>query len=148
VQINDDGSLDANFGTNGKQITALTENVLAFDKLYVYGNKLYVTCLLRNENGSSVGMVLAYQLECPASITGPSNKVVVTDTGKCSAIVNDVDPVISTTCGIALVNYVLTGSTNGTGTGSVSGRVFNKGITLVTYSFANAPAISYSFTIT
>jgi hypothetical protein len=148
VQINDDGSLDQNFGKNGIQLTALTESNFVLDELLVIGNRLYVTGTGQDQTQHTIGIVLAYQLGCPVSIACPSNKVVFTDPGKCNAIVNDIAPVVTTACSTAIVNYILTGATTGSGTGSVSGMVFNKGITLVNYSLANDPTKSCAFTIT
>jgi hypothetical protein len=46
------------------------------------------------------------------------------------------------------ISYTLAGATTGSGKGSVSGVGFNTGITTVTYSEINNPAITCSFTVT
>ena len=80
------------------------------------------------------------------SITCPANVIINAPTGQCSTIVNNIDPVI-TPLGSSYT-YALSGATTGTGTGSASGKLFNVGVTIVTYAFSNSPATSCSFTVT
>ena len=76
-------------------------------------------------------------------LTCPADKIVNTDVGQCTAIVNGIEPGSGTE-----VNYILTGATSGNGVGSASGRTFNKGTTTVTYVLTSDPAVSCTFTIT
>ena len=83
--------------------------------------------------------------EPQASITCPANKVVSTDPGSCMAIVNNVDPVVSPTG----AEYTYTILSNGeSGYGSVSGKAFPIGVTIVVYALTSDPAVECSFTIT
>lgn len=66
--------------------------------------------------------------------------------GLCSAIVSNIDPVI-TPAGSA-VTYTLTGATTGNGTGTASGLQFNVGTTTVTYISTDDPSKTCSFTVT
>jgi len=82
-----------------------------------------------------------------ASITCPGNKTVSTSSGTCSAIVNNIDPVVSPTN--ATVYYKISSAvTSELGTGSVSGKSFYLGVNTVTYSLPDYPGTSCSFTIT
>jgi hypothetical protein len=83
---------------------------------------------------------LSNSISCPANVT-----INATD-GQCSAVVNNIDPVI-TPAGSAYT-YTLSGSTTGSGTGTASGKTFNAGVTTVTYALTNSPATTCSFTVT
>ena len=76
------------------------------------------------------------------------NKIVSTDAGSCVATVMNIDPII--TPSNAIVNYKIEkgGIELETGVGSVSGKTFAKGITTVTYTAADEPTKTCSFTIT
>ncbi|WP_153799392.1 Calx-beta domain-containing protein [Foetidibacter luteolus] len=93
---------------------------------------------------SDSAMVLVKYL---TTLTCPPNKVVAGTTSTCAATVTGIDPVLSPAGGTAKVNYTLTGATTGKGAGTASGKVFNRGITKVTYSLAHNPAASCSFTV-
>jgi hypothetical protein len=78
-------------------------------------------------------------ISCPANVT-------INAAGQCSAVVNNIDPVI-TPAGSAYT-YTLSGSTTGSGTGTTSGKTFNAGVTTVTYALTNSPTTTCSFTAT
>ncbi|MEO7802127.1 MAG: choice-of-anchor tandem repeat GloVer-containing protein, partial [Ginsengibacter sp.] len=80
------------------------------------------------------------------NVSCPSSIIVSADKGRCDAIVNNIDPVFQG--GNTLLNYTLSGATVANGTGSVSGKRFNTGITTVTYSSANDASKNCSFTVT
>lgn len=61
---------------------------------------------------------------------------------------NGIDPVLTPSGSNAVVNYTLTGATTGSGTGTVSGMTFAKGMTKVTYRVTNNPAQTYTFAVT
>jgi hypothetical protein len=61
-------------------------------------------------------------------------------------VVYNIDPAGSTSG--TLINYKLSGATQGEGTGTASGRTFNKGITYVTYAMQNDTTQSCTFTVT
>ena len=75
-----------------------------------------------------------------------ADKVVNTDAGTCSAIVTGIDP--SITPESSAVTYEMSGATIRTGTGTVSGKTFNEGITTVTYTSVDDPAKTCSFKVT
>ena len=81
-----------------------------------------------------------------STITCPGNVVVSATIGQCSAVVNNIDAVTSPAG--ASYTYTMNGATIGTGTGSVSGKTFNTGVTTVTYALNSTPSINCSFTVT
>jgi len=81
-----------------------------------------------------------------STITCPGNVVVSATTGQCSAVVNNIDAVTSPAG--ASYTYTMNGATIGTGTGSISGKTFNAGVTTVTYALNSTPSINCSFTVT
>ncbi|HET9745089.1 MAG TPA: T9SS type A sorting domain-containing protein [Chitinophagaceae bacterium] len=80
-------------------------------------------------------------------VSCPVNKTVSTDPGNCSAIVNNIDPVI-TPSGAAVSYRIENGGLLTIGGGSASGVSFAKGINTVTYSLIDYPGTSCSFTVT
>ncbi|MEO7266053.1 MAG: hypothetical protein ABIW38_14145, partial [Ferruginibacter sp.] len=80
-----------------------------------------------------------------STIACPSNTTVSTGVGQCTAIVNNIDPVINPT---QPNTYTLTGATTGTGSGSASGLSFNAGLTTVAYVLTGSPTVNCSFTVT
>src|SRR5512141_797287 len=82
-----------------------------------------------------------------ASITCPGNKTVSTDIGTCTAIVNNIDPVVSPSAATVLYTITYSGNTE-TGTGSVSGKSFSRGVSTITYYLPDYTGVSCSFTIT
>lgn len=81
-----------------------------------------------------------------ATISCPGNVVVSAAAGQCSAVVNNIDAVTSPAG--ASYTYTMSGATTGTGTGTVSGKIFNVGVTTVTYALNSTPSINCSFTVT
>ena len=80
------------------------------------------------------------QLSCVANTTADAAE------GSCSAIVSNIDPIISP-AGSA-VTHTLTGATTGNGSGTASGLAFNVGTTVVTYTATDDPSKMCSFTVT
>jgi hypothetical protein len=80
------------------------------------------------------------------TITCPGNVIVSAATGQCSAVVNSIDAVTSQAG--ASYTYTMNGATIGTGTGTVTGKTFNAGVTTVTYALNSTPSINCSFTVT
>jgi N-acetylneuraminic acid mutarotase len=84
----------------------------------------------------------------------PSDTTVSNDGLKCDAVVTNIDPVITVSPSIASfdLNYVLSynGQIYESGSGSVSGKTFQKGVTTVTYSIytPNEPIRQCQFTTT
>ena len=80
------------------------------------------------------------------TISCPGNVVVSAAAGQCSAVVNNIDAITSQSG--ASYTYTMSGATIGTGTGTVSGKTFNAGVTTVTYALNSSPSINCSFTVT
>ncbi|MEO6720348.1 MAG: T9SS type A sorting domain-containing protein [Ferruginibacter sp.] len=137
--FNSDGSPDISFGNQGIQIVPIDGYTTI--SMSITGSTLYVT------NSTNT---FAYPLDNttpPVTVTCPANKVINTDAGKCTAVVNGIDPSISPAGSNLQIAYALAGATSGTGQGTASGKVFNSGITTITYSLSNDPSKTCSFTV-
>jgi gliding motility-associated-like protein len=66
-------------------------------------------------------------IECPEDLT------IIAAPNVPGIIVNGLDPSASDNCAVASIDYLLEGATTGSGSGSVSGFFFNKGVTTITY---------------
>jgi|GEM_PF-964517 len=84
------------------------------------------------------------------TLTCPQNLSQATDPEVCSAVVNNISAIISGDCPSNSLSFSLSGATFASGTGTANGLNFNKGITLVTYTIADAGGQSSScqFTVT
>ncbi|MDI6050789.1 kelch repeat-containing protein [Flavobacterium sp. XS2P24] len=84
----------------------------------------------------------------PYTISCPTDKITNTDTGFCTAIVSDIDPIATPTD--SAYSYSLSGVTSGSGSGSgsASGLTFNKGETTVTYTLTADVTKTCSFKVT
>ena len=136
VRLDPNGTLDNSFSGNGIVVSNfgssdyLTDLAIGNDRLYAIASNRIAAYFLENAAGT---------------LTCPSNRTVNTDLGVCTAVVNFLEPTgVSTD---ASLSYTLDGATVGSGTGSASGRTFNKGVTTVTYNSAN-PAGTCQFTVT
>jgi uncharacterized delta-60 repeat protein len=140
-----DGSIDSTFGRNGLVITDIDPN--SFDgtnKGVINQDRLYVTGSISNIETS--GFIAAYTLDEKAIVLKcTSDTVVATSKGKCTAEVYNIGP--KTVSPNSLVSYKLTGATQGQGTGTASGKTFNKGITYVTYALQSDTSQSCTFAV-
>jgi hypothetical protein len=140
-----DGSIDSTFGRNGLVITDIDPN--SFDgtnKGVINQDRLYVTGSISNIETS--GFIAAYTLDEKAIVLKcTSDTVVATSKGKCTAEVYNIGP--KTVPQNSLVTYKLTGATQGQGTGTASGKTFNKGITYVTYTLQSDTTQSCTFAV-
>ncbi len=139
ARYNTDGTPDSSFGNNGKVDSVnyiINEIAIGNDKLAAAG---YIQSGL-----NTTGVLGVYLLSNAPVFTCPAPVIISADKEKCSAVVNNIDPVTSN----AAVNYTLTGATIRTGTGSAGGNTFNTGVTTVTYSLADDPSATCSFTVT
>ncbi len=75
----------------------------------------------------------------------PGDLVVDAPAGECSAVVNNIDPLVE---GNQAIVWTLTGATEGSGNGSASGQVFEGGVTYVTYNLSEYPCETCTFTVT
>ena len=149
TRFSENGSIDPSFGTNGQTILSFTglDNSLLFPSLSA--NSLFVAGTGIEKSGAGVGIIAKFKIDDignAGSISCPANQTVNTDNNSCSAKVNNIDPTV-TPVGTT-VNYTLAGATTGTGSGSVSGKTFNKGVTTVTYTLSSDATKSCSFTVT
>lgn len=80
-----------------------------------------------------------------SSISCPGNVTVNAAAGQCSAVVNNIDPVVAPP---QAFTYTLTGATTGSGSGTASGQTFNPGVTTVKYTLTGSPTLNCSFTVT
>jgi len=146
TRLNTNGSPDPSFGNNGQTVLALAslDNRLGFP--LISSNSLFVSGEGLNKDGSSVGIVAKFRLDAVSTISCPGNQLVTTDTNACTAHVKNIDPTV-TPAGSAFT-YQLKGATTGSGQGSATGKIFNKGVTTVTYSVVSDPTKTCSFTVT
>lgn len=141
-----DGLPDPSFGTNGKTIASFTgldnnlyNSLLNGDAFFGFGSGT-------DKWGQMPGVIAKFSLEPINVVTCPGNKEVNTDPNTCSVVVYDIDPLEGCKPG-STISYALTGATVSNGTCTASGAIFNKGITMVTYS-AGDGASSCSFNVT
>jgi hypothetical protein len=79
------------------------------------------------------------------AIKAPGDTSVMASPGICTKIVNGLDAEVINN---EPYQYVMTGATTGSGSGSVSGFLFNGGVTTITYSLENTPSAAVTFTVT
>ncbi len=92
----------------------------------------------------------------PPTLTCPANITRNTDAGQCTATINVPNPTISDNCGgvggVTLLTWEMTGATLGnspvTGVNYVGNRVFNAGVTTITYTAEDAAGNSSTCTFT
>ncbi len=86
------------------------------------------------------------------TISCPANAVKITDPGVCNytAVGTEFDPVVDDNCGIADIEYDLSGVTTGSGTTTLAGVMFQKGVTTVTWTVTdvNGLTATCAFTVT
>ncbi len=121
-------------GATGQQYTARTSGT-------------YTVRVTQNDCSTLSG-AFPFMVTVPATVSCPANVATATRAKECAAIVNNLEPGIVPANSNSVVNYTLSGATTGSGTGSVSGKSFNKGVTLVTYTLANDTAVQCRFTVT
>ncbi|MGI8634109.1 MAG: T9SS type A sorting domain-containing protein, partial [Segetibacter sp.] len=147
ARYNDNGTLDNSFDEDGKQTLGKEGSSYNLEQVKIEADRLLVSGNVTSNVGETFKTVAAYLLKANIAITCPSGKAVSTDKGICSALVTNIDPIITPLGSNALISYTMSGSTTLNGTGSVSGKTFNKGETAVTYQLSNEPLKTCSFTI-
>ncbi len=145
-RINPDGTLDPTFGTNGKTISTLPGMSIGVSSPSLSGNSLFIGGSGFDKTGAQYAILAKYLLGSASPLSCPANRVVNTDNNRCDAKVTGIDPTIAQSG--QTVKYKLTGATSGSGNGSVSGKIFNKGVTTVTYMLSNDKTKTCSFTVT
>jgi len=81
-------------------------------------------------------------------ITPTSDIVVNTDAGLCAASVAVTNAVATDNCTVQSVSYVISGATTGSGSGQVGTQSFNKGVSTITYTVADAVGLSATASMT
>jgi uncharacterized delta-60 repeat protein len=137
------GIADAGFGTRGTVETDIDPKGSDWPtQIYAFKNRLYV--LGNSSSLGTYGFLAAYRLdERIITFKCPADTIVSNDKEVCSAKVYGIDP-----AEISAVNYKLSGATKGKGTGTASGRTFNKGVTFVTYTLQSDTTQSCTFAVT
>jgi hypothetical protein len=150
VRYNENGELDTDFSEDGKQTLGEEGYSYKLEKLKIEGNRLLASGNITSNTGDTYRVTAAYLLTAGANveITCPAAPTLPTDPGLCRAVVNNIDPLITPQGSAASVTYSITGATTKTGTGSASGKTFNKGISVVTYSLVDNPSKTCSFQVT
>jgi uncharacterized delta-60 repeat protein len=148
ARFDPEGNADLSFGANGKTTVSFTHVDNFFFNAFLSANSLFASGNGVDEMGSNLGMIAKFRLEPEPeySISCPGNQVVNTDSNLCGAKVYGIDP--ATIPNAATVAYTLTGATTGSGNGSVSGLLFNTGVTTITYTLTDDATKSCSFNVT
>ncbi|MEO6723214.1 MAG: T9SS type A sorting domain-containing protein [Ferruginibacter sp.] len=139
ARYNSNGILDASFDGDGRQTTERFDRI---GKMSIEGNRLAVTgyqfkALFILEDDSN-----------PITLVCSKGKTVYTDPGVCTALLKEIGPFLAPSPDDSKVNYTLSGATTASGTGTVSGLIFNKGVTTVTYSVIGSPSQTCTFNVT
>jgi hypothetical protein len=114
----------------------------------VNGNRLAVSGKAISAAAEPAVVTALYILESPVVLTAPADTTVNTSKGLCAAVIKGIDPAINGTRNSTNNMYKLTGATTGSGTGTVSGLSFNKGVTQVTYTAISDATKTASFKVT
>jgi uncharacterized delta-60 repeat protein len=146
LRYNYNGTLDTTFDTDGKQTTGLAGYSFYLEKMKVVGNRLEVYSGATSTAGTQ-GLKAIYILENNVPFICVPNKIVSTAAGLCTAVAIGIDPVNIQPANYGAIDYTLTGATTGAGKGTVSGTIFNKGITTITYTRSLAPFETCTFTV-
>src|SRR5688572_850734 len=87
----------------------------------------------------------------PPTISCPTDQVVNTGAGVCTAVVNGIAPTSSgDNCSVLSITYNITGTTTASGNNDASGTTFNEGVSIVTYTITDGATntATCSFTVT
>ena len=147
ARYNDNGSLDETFSTDGKQTLGKLSYSYTLAQMKIEDSRLLVSGKGVSGGGDTYNIVAAYLLKQNFVLTCPSDKSIATDKGLCSAVVANIDPSITPLSSNTLLGYTMTGTTTLSGSGSASGKIFNKGETRVTYQILDEPAKTCSFVV-
>ena len=100
-------------------------------------------------NVSSCSFTVVVASDDPPVITCPSNLMVNTDSGICSASIDPGFPVKLSGTDPIIYTWVMTGATTGSGTGPIGVYLFNLGVTTITWTATNiAGSVTCTQTIT
>jgi len=135
--------VDSSFGANGLTSTRIFFGSNVLNNGVISGSNILFAGTVTDP--LSTGVLVEYQLGPMVSIASPANVIVPTEQGVCSAEVGEIDPILESN---EPTVFQMKGATVKKGSGSASGSTFNKGETVVTYSFARDTAVSSSFIVT
>ncbi len=146
LRFNADGTPDNSFSGDGMATADFENGNESVSRLNIWNNRLYAVGATTT-GADQMGMVAAFLLNefDTGMLTCPGNRVTNVEPGLCSAVINNIDPILNNPG--STVNYILTGATNWNGTGSVSGFRFPAGLTTVTYRLTNDATKFCSFTL-
>jgi uncharacterized delta-60 repeat protein len=148
ARYNNDGTLDKSFDSDGKQTLGRQGYSFFLQQINIEENRLLLSGTTISNSGETSKIVAAYLLKENILITCPADTTVNTNKGLCSAVVPNIDPTITSSTSNTPFTYTMSGVTNGNGDGSVSGKTFNKGKTIVSYQLLTDPSKTCSFAVT
>ena len=122
------GKPDLSFGNAGTTITNFTSGDDNLGTMAITGTAIYVAGYAEDPN--AVGLMAKYRLISPsAAFLTLTNVILPTDNSSCSATLNNnFSTAVNEDAGIYnSFRYTLEGVTQGNGSGSVAGHIFNKG---------------------
>ena len=126
------GDIDA--GSNTAAFTVARYNGSAWSTT-TNGARTALTTQFIGGNSTTFGDFQVGEVGVPPSVTCPSNIVQGNDAGLCTAVVNYTATIAGSPA--PTTTYVLTGATIGSGSGTATGLVFNKGVTTVQLTVSN-----------
>ena len=138
------GDIDA--GSNTAAFTVARYNGSAWFTT-TNGARTALTTQFIGGNSTTFGDFQVGEVGVPPSVTCPSNIVQGNDAGLCTAVVSYIATIAGSPA--PTTTYVLTGATIGSGSGTATGLVFNKGVTTVQLTVSNVVGSNTcSFTVT
>ena len=144
IRLNLDGTFDISFDGDGKFIYGTNNYEYANSLLFQTDGKLIVGSFV----GGGPGAIRLLLDEIPVTLSCPENVNTNTDIGLCTAIINNIDPIVSPSNTVINYSIEYNGSIIESGTGSVSGKSFGVGVSTITYTAANDVSVSCRFTAT
>ncbi|MBK8954457.1 MAG: HYR domain-containing protein [Saprospiraceae bacterium] len=104
-----------------------------------------------NGNSATCTVVLTGKDVTPPVMTCPANQIRGMDEGLCryTVVGSEFDGTASDNCGVVTKTYMLSGIESGSGSGSLAGQLWKKGITTVKWTITDAAGLSSmcSFTV-
>jgi len=165
ISLNENCQFDADTSITGR-VTNATDNCSASQNLIIAFSDdfdpssggqgtLVRTWTVTDECGNTASgqiQVITVLDLIPPTISCPNNVTVSGTGGECEFAPTNTnyDPIVSDNCGVSSISYVLSGATNGSGSGTLNGVMFGVGPTVVTWTAtdANGNTAICSFTLT
>lgn len=143
ARFNSNGTLDPAFNETGKQVISRVEHLFSLKRLQLQKKATHNTLLAIGDD-----LIAALVLEDDTQLDCAADKEVPLFVGSTEATVNGIDPVLNPATGNAQASFILSGATEGSGTGTASGLRFKQGISTVTYKVAGLATQTCSFQVT